>query len=438
MARENPVYASLDDWIARAALPFDLHDDAAFHVAVERLLAELGPRVEVLGFGEPLHGGEEFLQLRNRFFQRLVVEHGYRAIAIESSFTKAQAVDDYVAGRGPSSYEDVQQGGFDHGFGKLAANRELIEWLREHNAGIAPERQVRFYGFDMPVGLWAGSPAPLLKVALDYLAAVDGRDDATRRERIAMAAGPDAAWENPASYADPTQRLGQTPAAQTLRIETEDLLIELRTRRRELVAQSDAARFAEALHYAGLARIVLAYQAAFAKNVGQAGLLGIRDLMMADTLAYLAGCERERGKLFVFAHNSHLQQGRITAGPAWTKALGNEDFSWWSAGSLVDETLGERYAVIGSAVGTSEPNGIGEPEPGTLEARLLAAPGPGRFVPTHRGRGLPCEEIARLPVRTDSTKNLSYMTLTPQSFTNFDALAVLDSATYSRGGPPLR
>jgi erythromycin esterase len=35
-------------------------------------------------------------------------------------------------------------------------------------------------------------------------------------------------------------------------------------------------------------------------------------------------------------------------------------------------------------------------------------------------------------------KNLTYMALTSQSFTDFDWLAVLDSTAYNRGGPPLQ
>jgi len=80
---------------------------------------------------------------------------------------------------------------------------------------------------------------------------------------------------------------------------------------------------------------------------------------------------------------------------------------------------------------------VGRPEAGTLEARLTAAPGPARFIPTHRGQGLPLSEVAGLPTRSGSTRNLSYFPLTPQGLTDFDALAVLDAATYTRGGPPL-
>jgi hypothetical protein len=99
--------------------------------------------------------------------------------------------------------------------------------------------------------------------------------------------------------------------------------------------------------------------------------------------------------------------------------------------------LGPRYAVIGSGVGVSGDNGIGPPEAGTLEARLTAAPGPARFIPTRRGQGLVTETVAAVPTRSGSTRNPTYFALTPQSISDFDGLAVVDSTTYSRGGPPL-
>jgi len=99
---------------------------------------------------------------------------------------------------------------------------------------------------------------------------------------------------------------------------------------------------------------------------------------------------------------------------------------WWPAGAHLNEMFGQRYAVFGSAVGVSDANGIGQPESGTLEARLTGMPGPARFIPTHRSQGLAASEIAALPVRSASTLNSTYFALTPQSFTDFDWLAVLD------------
>jgi erythromycin esterase len=421
----SPAHATLDEWIAREATLFPVDASDSFKAALDQVIVSLGEAVELLGFGEALHGGEEILLLRNRIFQRLVEAHGYRAIAIESSFPRGRVANEYVAGRGPARYEEVQETGFNHGFGKLDANRELVEWMRHYNADPAHEVKLRFHGFDIP-GLTGGiaSPSQVLHFVLDYLGAMDLSRGPEQRQRIEALLGADFDWENPAMYADPTKSMGLTPAANALRIETEDLITELRTRRPELIARGGEDRFLEALQHATVARELLNFHAAMARKSDPAGLLGIRDALMADNLVDLVGRERGRGKVLVFAHNSHLQRGK--AALPWAAR--------WPAGAHLQQMLGSRYAVIGSAVGVSEGNGIGEPEAGPLEARLMARAGSAWFIPTHRGQGLPAAEVASLPVRSGSKRNPTYIPLSSQSLTDFDYLAVLRSTTYNRGG----
>jgi erythromycin esterase len=124
------IHTTLDDWIAREAIPFSVVSSETFNDSIDKVIASLDDSLELLGFGEALHGGEDILMLRNRLFQRLVEAHGYSAIAIESSFPRARIVNEFVASRGPASYEEVQNTGFGHGFGRLEANRELVEWMR--------------------------------------------------------------------------------------------------------------------------------------------------------------------------------------------------------------------------------------------------------------------------------------------------------------------
>jgi len=348
-------------------------------------------------------------------------------------------VNRFVAGRGPASFEEVRDAGFSHGFGRLEANRELVEWMRSYNADASHRVKLRFYGFDIPIGKTGivSSPRQVLRFAVDYLSSIDSASGEEHRQRVEKLLGQDSDWENLAALADPTKSIGLSPAAAALRIETEDLITEFRIRQPELVAKSDASQYAEALQYALVARQLLNYHAAHARKSGLAGLLGIRDALMADNLAFIVASERGRGKVLAFAHNGHLQRGRVAVWPSWQKALGTDVFAWWPAGSHLDQMLGPRYAVIGSAVGASEANGISSPEAGTLEARQIALPGPALFIPTHRGQELPASEIAALPARSDSMKNLTYTTLTSQSLTDFDWLMVLDSVTYTRGGQPL-
>jgi len=430
----EPVYASLEDWILHEAIPFSVEAHESFNAAVDKVVASLDDSVELLGFGEALHGGEDILMLRNRLFQRLVERHGYSTIAVESSFPRGREVNEYIAGRSRALYEAVQEIGFSHGFGRLEANRELVEWMRRYNADPAHGVKLQFYGFDSPTEMYCSdSPRQVLHFILDYLAEIDCLSADEHRECIDRHLGQDFDWENPEAMLDPAKSVGLSPAAIGLRIETEELITELRVRRPELVAKSDENRYLEAVQYAAVARQLLTYHAGLAREasdrLGRA--LGMRDAMMADNLAYIVSCERKRGKVLAFAHNSHLKRGMAE----WQ--LGSELITWWPAGSHLNEMFKANYAVIGTAVGVSDANGIGQPETGTLEALLTAAPGPGRFIPTHRGEGLPSAVVEAIPTRSGSMKNPTYFALTAQSLTDFDWLAVLDTTTYSRGGPPL-
>mgnify|MGYP000875205001 FL=1 len=428
-----PAYATLDGWITSEAIPFALDSTESLNAAADRLMASAGSSMVLLALGEPLHGGQEFLVLRNRLFQRLVEAHGFSAIAIESSFTRAGVVNEYVAGRGPDSYEAIRETGFSHGFGSLEANRELIEWMREANADPDRTVKLRFYGVDSPTEMTStDSPRQALAFVLDYLAALDGGGE-ERRQRIDSLIGADADWESFEAMMDPARAVGLSPAASALRIETEDLISELDVRRPELVAKGGWDRYAEARQYAKVARQLLNYHAEIARESPDriSRLLGIRDAIMADNIAYAVGRERGRGRVLVFAANGHVQRGQMR----WQ--LGPHANVWWPAGAHLDAIFEAGYVVIGTGLGVSAENGIGQPEAGTLEARLMAAPGPARFVPTYRGAGLPTAEIDSLPVRSGSTKNSTYFPLTAQSLTDFDWLALLDEATYTPGGPPL-
>jgi erythromycin esterase-like protein len=428
------VHATLAAWIAREAMPFSVDSLSSFNAAVDYVIASLGDSVDLLAFGEALHYGEDILILRNRLFQRLVEAHGYSALAIEGSVLRAHLVNEYVAGRGPAAYAAVQDSGFSWGHGQFDANRELVEWMRSYNADPSRRVTLQFYGFDVMSALTGtDSPRHSLHVVLDYLTSPDPASDQMRRQRIDTLLGADADWGDLDAVLDPTQARERSEAVTELRIVTDDLLTELQIRRPEFIRRRDADRYAEAVHHASVARQVLNLHAAWAResNEGLDEVSGIRDAGMADNLAYAVSRERGRGKVLAFAHNAHVQRGQIQN--VWDGRL----YSWWPAGAHLTEMFGPRYAVIGSAVGMSEANGIGQPEAGTLEARLTAVPGPALFIPTHQGHGLPPSDIVALPIRSRSSRNPTYFPLTPQSVTDFDWLAVVDTTAYTRGGPPL-
>ena len=86
MSYPAPTYATIDEGTAKESISFSVDSPKIFKDAVNKVMASLDNSVELLGFGEALHGCEDILKLCNRLFQRLVEAHGYSSIALESSF----------------------------------------------------------------------------------------------------------------------------------------------------------------------------------------------------------------------------------------------------------------------------------------------------------------------------------------------------------------
>jgi hypothetical protein len=277
------------------------------------------------------------------------------------------------------------------------------------------------------------SPRQGLLFLLDYLDLIGDENGKARHERIEALIGMDADWENPSALMDASKSVGLSKSAISLRIETEDLITELKVRCPELIKASNKDRYREALQYASVVRQLLNYHAEMARDTKRrtSNLLGIRDAMIADNLVYAASCEQGRGKVLVFAHNQHLKRTNVQ----WK--LGPDLIDWTPAGAHLSSLYGSQYVIIGAGLGISEDNGIGEPEDGTLEALLTSKLDSAMFIPTNKVQERFSSEISSLPTRSGSTKNGSYFPFTPESFIDFDWLAILKSTGYTRGALPL-
>lgn len=137
--------------------------DTAHPVEATAVMELLPARPRLLALGEPTHGEDALLDLRNELFRQLVEQQGYRTIAIESDCMRGLVVDDYVTG-GTGTLDEVMEHGFSHGWGASAANRELVRWMRAHNDGRPAPGRLRFAGFDGPLEITGaaspGRPSP--------------------------------------------------------------------------------------------------------------------------------------------------------------------------------------------------------------------------------------------------------------------------------------
>ncbi|MYW21735.1 erythromycin esterase, partial [Streptomyces sp. SID2955] len=122
-------------------------EDITHAVDAASVLRLLPDRPRLLALGEPTHGEDGLMDLRNALFRRLVEQHGYRTIAIESDCVAGLIVDEHVTS-GAGTLDDVMRHGFSHEWGAFPANRELVRWMRAHNEGRPASEHVRFAGFD--------------------------------------------------------------------------------------------------------------------------------------------------------------------------------------------------------------------------------------------------------------------------------------------------
>ncbi|MEU4802403.1 erythromycin esterase family protein [Actinosynnema sp. NPDC023587] len=339
------------------------HDRRALGVALAARVAQAPPRL--LGFGEPMHGEEEFPLVRNALFEALVDRAGFVTIALETSAWHGRLVDDHVRG-GAGDEDEVMAAGFTHGWGASPANRALVRWLRERNRNRPGGARVRFAGFDAPVEM-AGAPSPraALRVLHDFVRAhVDGSEPVPW-EVVDRLLGDDARWEEPAAAMEPARSVGAEPRVHELRGIVDDLrwalVCALPGLRRE---HSDA--LDDALLAGRTSAGVLAYHAAMARDTDDRWqrLAAIRDAMMAENLQAIA----EHGPVLVFAHNQHLRTG------APEVAFGTTTLRWEPAGAHLADRLGGDYQVIACAVGEAAHRDIGAPAPDTVEGVLHGLP----------------------------------------------------------------
>lgn len=327
----------------------------------------LPTRPRLLALGEPTHGEDTLLDVRNGLFRQLVEKEHYRTIAIESDCMAGLAVDDYVAGRaGAGSLDEVMEHGFSHGFGASAANRELVRWMRACNEGRPEAERVRFAGFDGPLEITGGaSPRQALTMLHAYLAArVDPGLLSCTADTLDRLLGTDEQWTEPAAMMDPSRSVGRTAQATQLRVHAEELAAVLDTEMPQLVAASSVQEWHRARMYACTAAGLLRYHfwMADASPSRMSRLLAVRASMMAANLLALL----EREPVLAFAHNGHLQREKSSM------KMGAAPVEWWSAGAILDARLGARYAHIAVALGTIDRHGVPAPPPETVEGLLYA------------------------------------------------------------------
>jgi erythromycin esterase len=309
----------------------------------------------VVALGEPLHGFHGPLALRNQVVQYLVKEFGFTAVALETGLSPSKRLHDYVTGRAQESDASLARA-FSYGFGNFEENLELLRWMRSFNAIQPSGRSVRIYGIDVTGDALPNTPQALGPV-FAYLDRVDpGLAVSIRKEfdGLESKCGREVYLKLPREEKDRiTAWIG-------------DLVASLRRGRSAYTAASSRDDYDWALRQA----INAAQGDAQARSTPEdlfrqmqtlevkptvVDGVNMREVAIADNLDWVLDRERPRGRVLLFAHNSHIQRHAEFANADKRAApLSRLAPRINPAGLYLDSLLGREMVVIGVYFGTVE------------------------------------------------------------------------------------
>jgi protein-L-isoaspartate(D-aspartate) O-methyltransferase len=339
------------------------------------LLARIGPARIVL-LGEATHGTSEFYRMRERITRELIVNNGFRFVAIEADWPDAARVDHYVRHFQYPPSEWTAFARFPTWMWRNTEVRDFVSWLRKHNGTAERSQRVAFHGLDLY------SLYDSIRSVLNYLDEVDPVSASVARERYGCLTP----WQrDPATYG----HAALTGSYPTCEADVVRALTDLLAKRRAY-AEHDGERFLDATQNARLVASAERYYRIM--YYGSRASWNLRDTHMFETLKNLLTFHGPDSKAVVWAHNSHVGNAAATE-----MAVRRE----YNIGQLCRKEFGDQAYLIGFGThsgtvaaasewgGPMEVKNVQPALPNSYE-QLCHATGLARFMLGLRGRGDLC------------------------------------------------
>jgi erythromycin esterase len=353
-------------WAGSAAIPLRGAESPGEDTDLVPLARAIGS-ARVVALGEPGHGAQEPLALRNRLFEYLVQHDGITAIALETSFTESRALEQFVLG-GSGDAATLVKRNLSWNFGGYEANVELIRWMREYNKQARGRRKVHFYGIDMSGGgndADYDDPGIAVRSVVEYLRTATPKLSLDVLHRIA----PQLLLMNREGY---RQMALHDPGALGKMLES--LRAHLAANEPVLQRASSRTDYDWAAHnlvVAGQLFDYLRLQTApegKSTNIDPMGYRedNVREAAMAANMLWALNEEGPGGRLVVYAHDAHVMNDSSQGG-IWSVYKEAPVMM----GARLRARLGARLVIIG-ILGAHNGRGLplDRPLPGSVEATL--------------------------------------------------------------------
>ena len=320
-----------EQWLKMYAKPFATVEAETGFSDLESLRAIVGD-ARIVSLGEATHGTREFFKMKHRVLEYLVENMGFTVFAIEAALPEADAVNDYVLhGTGDAA---TALAGMHFWTWNTQEVLDMIEWMRAYNLRRGDRPPVQFRGFDVQFS----------HGAIGRIGAYLDRVDPSAKAQVTSL------WQCWAPYALNSGGWVSRPASErtSCRANLESVRTLLESRRAEYSARSSAAEFEMILRYA----VVMLQDEALA-----AGVPPIRDVLMAENIAWLANVSAPGEKLVLWAHNYHVS------------TLRDENMGW-----TLRREFGDDMVVFGFVFDRGSFNAVG---PAGLGRQVVDAPASG-------------------------------------------------------------
>lgn len=257
-------------------------------------LREMIGSARFVGVGEATHGSVEFFRLKHRLLEFLVLEMGFRVLAVEHGWGSCLAANDYVL-HGKGEVLDIVR--------HLEWTEEWVDtlrWMRRYNENPGHAQKIELQGFDV-VGMDEAEPA------LRYLKVVDaGRAEENEKLLSRFQTQDSPAW-------------GEDGVGQGL----DELLARIDASRKAWTAQTSKEKWALARRHVEQVR--------HARRIFMDPLT--RDEHLANNVGQIVASYPPGTRFMLSAHNAHV---------------GVKPTDWSDLGERLRQLWGVDYFVLGT------------------------------------------------------------------------------------------
>ncbi|WP_051621240.1 erythromycin esterase family protein [Leeuwenhoekiella sp. MAR_2009_132] len=139
--------ANVVNWINENSIKIeDVDPDTKLSIFNENIPQKFA-NARIFGFGEATHHGKEFFDIKAKFFKYLVETQNVKIFIMEDSYPSESGINEWISG-GTGSVETIAENFSTYiWYTKEVVN--LLEWMRNYNLGKPENEQIRYYGMDI-------------------------------------------------------------------------------------------------------------------------------------------------------------------------------------------------------------------------------------------------------------------------------------------------